>query len=112
SGVLDLVPVTRLDVDPILGRRTAWRSDTPYRVCRHRRAGEAHDAIREDVLRECLAHALPPPAAIEVKGIRVSAGLGPPGVEPITFAVSVSAPLLLGRTRHKGGGVFEVDRSR
>lgn len=104
--------MSRLDDDPILGRGTAWRSVTPYRVCRHRRVGEAHDAIREDVLRECLTHGLPRPEAIEVEGIRAPAGLGLQGDVRITFAVSVSGPLLLGRTRHKGGGVFEVDRSR
>ncbi|MCB9688173.1 MAG: type I-U CRISPR-associated protein Cas5/Cas6 [Alphaproteobacteria bacterium] len=102
-GVLSLRPVDVDDTDPLLRASTSWRTITPYRVNRHRRAGSAVDAIAQDVLSGWTG---PRPTSVRVEGIGSRAGLEAARVE-IHLDHAIRGPLVLGKTRHQGGGLFE-----
>lgn len=91
--------------DPLFDWGTTWSTVTPYCVQRHARGGR--DAmIERDVVHACVSADLPRPLvkirkAYGVKGHGVHAEL------QLDFATPVKGPLVLGRTRHKGGGLFE-----
>ncbi len=93
------------DDDPLFGQATGWTSVTPYAVNRHRKAGSAAEALTLDVLDECVRLGLPRPA-VTVASVRVAPGRGLGGLLELQFPRAVSGPLVLGRTRHVGGGLF------
>lgn len=102
-GVLRLAPLALEADDPLLAPATTWKSVTPYRLQRHRKVGSAAEATTLDVLAAC-EHL--PPVEVEVAGVRSVSG----GVEAdvrLRFEHPVAGPLVLGRTRHLGGGLFE-----
>lgn len=94
------------DADPLLAPAVAWRSVTPYAVERHRSRGDAVVAVREDI-----------EAALDREGLRAESvevearwstpGRGLRARVRLRFAVAAEGPLLLGRTRLLGGGLFE-----
>ncbi len=92
------------------GPSCSWRSETPYVVTRHLEAADAHEALREDLRRECARHGLPRPSDIEVLASRGVRGLGLSAELRLRFEAAVHGPLLLGRTRHLGGGLFRACR--
>jgi CRISPR-associated protein Csb2 len=103
-GAQELVPVAIPDDDPLFAEARTWRSVTAYRPTRH--AKRDHEAAVVDDLRaEAARRGLPRPdiLALEIErgprgGLAVRAGL--------SFARAVAGPVLLGRTLHKGGGLF------
>jgi len=104
SGRLGLTPVQgRFEFQ--IGRR--WTSRTLYTVRRHARAVGAEEALRHELLAECAELGLPQPE-VEVLRVRALAKVGLSGEIRLTFTSPVRGPLLLGRTRHKGGGWFGV----
>jgi CRISPR-associated protein Csb2 len=107
AGLLQLRPAA-VDggADPLLGRSPMWASVTPYRVDRHRPAGSAADALVADVQASLAAAGLPR-AEVEVRQVRARPGVGLEGELSLIFAAAVEGPLLLGRSRHLGGGLFE-----
>ena len=107
AGRLSLVPISAPDADPLLAPSCTWRSLTPYRVMRHAKRSTAAHCVEQDARRACAASGLPEPLHIEVKDTRTLRGQGLEGWLDLTFRVAVAGPLLLGRTRHQGGGVFE-----
>lgn len=104
-GKLALERVPLVAADPLLTPATQWRSVTPYRLQRHsRRAGSAYDAVEQDVRAAC--QELPP---VQVEVHRAWSVRG--GVEAeitLRFDRPVTGPLVLGKTRHAGGGLFRA----
>jgi CRISPR-associated protein Csb2 len=106
AGTLALVPVAveRLETS-LLGPSRAWKTVTPYVVTRHARAGAAAEAVAADVRLECRRLGLPEPV-VEARHVRGVAGTGLTADVTLRFDRPVSGPLLLGRTRYLGGGLF------
>lgn len=107
AGLFALSPTANEDdgVDNIFGRSRVWKTTAPYVVTRHAKAGAAADALAADVLAECRRVGLPVPR-VESNNVRGVAGLGLTGNVTLLFKQSVAGPLLLGRTRYLGGGLF------
>jgi CRISPR-associated protein Csb2 len=93
--------------DPLFAAATTWRSVTPYAVDRHRDLQDAEEAIALDVRAACVSAGLPMPSTVRATSSSSRSGDGLSGTLELTFAVAVAGPVLLGRTRFKGGGVFE-----
>jgi CRISPR-associated protein Csb2 len=93
--------------DSLLGRSRVWRTITPYVVTRHAKHGVATEALAVDVRAECRRCGLPEPS-VESSNIRGVSGIGLTGDANLRFERSVAGPLLLGRTRHLGGGLFRA----
>lgn len=110
TGKLVLAPtfIEQTD-DPLFVPSLIWRSVTPYRVTRHAKLGDAAAALEADILAECLREGLPRPR-IEVFETLGKPGSGLFGRAQLTFRSAVPGPLILGRDRHFGGGLFEATR--
>ena len=95
------------DANPgwLTARSRVWTTATCYVVTRHRKARAAVDALRSDVMEECLRVGLPKPKVI-VRSTEGRAGVGLTGDVKLVFEQDVSGPILLGKTRHLGGGLF------
>lgn len=94
------------ETDPLTAPSRVWDSITPYRLTHLARDVSAADALAADLRRECRRRGLPEPVdveSIETQGVR---GVGLEGRARLTFAVAVRGPLLLGRSRFIGGGLF------
>lgn len=93
------------DTDPLFAVSRVWESVTPYLVTRHLKQGNAAEALSADLWAECHRRGLPKPVVIpdELRGI---AGTGLSGVARLVFSVPVQGPLMLGRNRYLGGGLF------
>lgn len=106
AGVLDVRAKMVDEEDPILMASRCWESTTSYTVNRHREMGDAHAAVMADV-KQGLAESGLPEAEIEVLGcFRSPEGLA--ARVRLTFAVAVRGPIVLGRTRYVGGGLFRA----
>lgn len=106
AGVLSLSPAPIGEVhDSLLGRSRVWRTVTPYVVTRHAKGGAATEALAADVSGECGRLGLPN-ARVESSNLRGAPGIGLTGNVTLLFERHVSGPLLLGRTRYLGGGLF------
>jgi CRISPR-associated protein Csb2 len=91
--------------DSLLGSSCAWESVTPYVVTRHAKAASATEALAVDMRAECRRLGLTEPDVV-VRSIRSVPGAGLNGNLRLTFGQAVCGPLLLGRTRYLGGGLF------
>ncbi|HPM84971.1 MAG TPA: type I-U CRISPR-associated protein Csb2 [Candidatus Anammoximicrobium sp.] len=91
--------------DPLFRASRHWESATSYDVTRHAKGIGAARAVAADVVVECQRRGLPVPQVtiIETHGQR---GVGLMGRVSLSFAVAVNGPLLLGKSRHLGGGLF------
>jgi CRISPR-associated protein Csb2 len=106
EGVLGLRAREALVSTDALGAvSNSWRSVTDYVVTRHGKHLLAKELVIRDVLRECQRRKLPMPK-VTVDGARGIAGVGVVAKLELRFAVAVHGPLLLGRTRYVGGGLF------
>ena len=106
AGVLALRRVAfDRDSDPLSGVARSWRSLTPYRVNRHAKRVGASEVLVADVRLECLRRGLPEPR-VTARAARGVPGQGLFGEVELEFARPVSGPVLLGRDRHLGGGLF------
>lgn len=92
-------------VDPLFGPSRTWESLTPYQVTRHLSEGSAASAVVRDVQLELARRGLPQ-AGATVTRVRAAAGRGLEGWLRLEFATAVRGPLLLGRSRYLGGGLF------
>jgi CRISPR-associated protein Csb2 len=106
AGVLSLRSVRLDNDDPLLRASRRFASITDYVVTRHAKRLTAADVVIADVRRECERRRISAPD-IRVTGVRGLAGLGVVARAELTFARAVLGPLLLGRTRYFGGGLFE-----
>ena len=107
AGRLKLAPAAvDRDSDALFGPARVWESVTVYDVTRHhRRAGDG-DAIRMDVENELDRCGWPRPESIAVLAVRRGPRGGLSGRLRLTFRTAQAGPLLIGRTAHKGGGLF------
>ncbi len=112
EGILDLRPAS-LDGenDPLLAPSRVWHTVTPYRVTRHRRSADANAALSTDVEMQLRSLGLPQ-AAVEPAGVQGVPGRGLQGSARLKFEVAVGGPLLLGRSRFLGGGLFAGEPGR
>lgn len=112
AGKLILEPEEVLaERDPLLRASRCWRTLTPYVVNHHRRYADAKEAVAEDIIASCQSAGLPRPSVAVLKAWG-EPGVGLAGLAELRFEVAVAGPLLLGRTRHKGGGLFGVVEER
>lgn len=106
AGLLQLTArALDLDEDALCGHATRWDSVSPYAVNRHRKVGSPAEAITLDVLAECARRRLPAPT-VTVASVSARPGSGLEGRLSLQFARPVGGPLVMGRTRHLGGGLF------
>lgn len=66
------------------------------------------DALVADVRSEVLRRGIAKPTHIEVIELREGPRGGLAGRLRLHFATAVSGPILIGRTRHAGGGLFSA----
>ena len=94
------------ETDPLFASTRVWESVTDYHVTRHSRRLADEEAIAEDVRAELGRIGWPMPQSVEV----LTAQRGPrsrlSGRARITFATAQAGPMIIGRTAHKGGGLF------
>lgn len=107
AGVLSLQVSAPPPDDPLCRASRVFRSISDYVVSRHAKRISAEEAVIVDVRRECERRQLPKPEEVRVLSVRGVPGLGVVARVDITFSVAVSGPLLLGKTRYLGGGLFE-----
>ena len=111
AGRLILSPAA-LDAenDPVLAPARVWESVNDYRVTRHRRRLGDEEALTADVVAELDRIGWPVPVEIEVLTAQRGAQGGLSGRLRLTFAAAQKGPLTIGRTVHKGGGLFASTR--
>ena len=107
AGKLILAPMAIGSDDPLFTPSQTWGSVTPYRVTRHLKRNDAVAALAADLLAEFLRAGFPRPR-IEISDVFGQRGLGLFGRAQLTFRTVVAGPLILGRDRHLGGGLFAV----
>jgi CRISPR-associated protein Csb2 len=91
--------------DPLLVASRTWESSTSYHVTRHAKKVGADEALAIDLRAECRRIGLPAPH-VEWTECRGVPGVGLVGWARLAFEVAVEGPLLLGRCRHTGSGLF------
>jgi CRISPR-associated protein Csb2 len=107
AGVLKIRAATAdTDTDSLFAASQIWESVTPYQVTRHARGVGAQEALAMDLRAECRRRGLPEPVDVHVVEAHGVAGVGLVGRVSIVFAVAVRGPILLGRSRYLGGGLF------
>ena len=94
------------DTDPLFAPAHVWRSLTEYRVTRHHRRLADEDALKTDICTELRRIGWPLPQDIEVLAARRGQRGGLSGRLRIAFATVQAGPLAIGRTTHRGGGLF------
>ena len=109
AGLLRLAPaLVDEDGDPLFAPSRVWESVTEYDVTRHRRRLGDEEALKADVaaeLRRC-DWPIPPPGAIGVLAARRGPRGGLAGRLRLVFPTAQAGPLVIGRSAHKGGGLF------
>lgn len=112
AGAAGLLHVSRaridFDTDPLFAPSREWASVTPYRVLRHRRLRDARRALAEDLDNERERNRLPEAEIAVIEAGGSFGGLA--GTAMLRFSHVVPGPILIGRDRHFGGGLF-VSRS-
>jgi len=93
------------DSDRLFAPSRVWESVTPYQVTRHAKGVGACDALSADLLAECRRRGLPEPR-VTPRDLRGLPGVGLVGGARLSFEAAVAGPIILGRTRHQGGGLF------
>lgn len=94
--------------DSLLGRSRVWKTITPYVVTRHAKDRAATEALAADVHAECRRLGLPEPR-VESSNVQGAPGIGLTGNVTLLFERCIAGPLLLGRTRYLGGGLFRPE---
>ena len=107
AGCLVLAPsALEAESDPLLAPSREWESVSDYRVTRHRRRLSDEEALTADVVAELDRIGWPVPTAVDVLSARRGSRGGLSGRLRLTYAVAQEGPLMIGRTAHKGGGLF------
>lgn len=106
AGVLSVRAARLSSSDALLCSARVFRSVSDYVVCRHAKRTSAEETVVTDVRRECERRRLPRPSAVRVDSVRGVAGVGVVARVELSFLVAVRGPILLGRTRYLGGGLF------
>ena len=107
AGRLVLGPAVLVaESDPLFAPSREWKSVSDYHVTRHRRRLGDEEALTADVLAELDRIGWPVPTDVEVLSTRRGSRGGLSGRLRLTFATAQEGPLIIGRTAHKGGGLF------
>jgi len=106
EGVLALRRASFGPADVLCQAARSFRSITEYVVTRHAKRSSAEEAVISDVRRECERCHLPRPEEVRVRNVRGVPRVGVVANVEMTFAVVVNGPILLGKTRYLGGGLF------
>ena len=96
--------------DPITGPHKTWQTITGYKPTRFIRKAPPEDIIARDVAAE-LRRAGLPTAQISVLSVRQGPRGGLIAQVRLTFSQAVQGPILLGKDKHLGGGLFAGFRS-
>lgn len=92
--------------DPLMAKALCWESISDYCPTRFAKRATAREAIVSDVLVELGRLRLPEPLTVELMDCReASRGVFLARLR-LCFKVAVHGPILIGRTRHIGGGLF------
>jgi len=94
-----------LDRQRLFAPSHVWESVTHYQVNRHARRSTAEKTLKNDLIAECERRALPRPE-ITVLDWCAPRQSGLQGRLRLRFKNAIKGPIILGRTRHMGGGVF------
>ncbi len=94
------------DTEPLFSSARVWQSVTDYYVTRHRRRLTDEEALKVDVQAELLRIGWPAPQTVEILAARRGPRGGLSGRLRLVFAAAQTGPLAIGRTAHKGGGLF------
>jgi CRISPR-associated protein Csb2 len=94
-----------VDLDPLTGLSRTWESVTSYVVTRHAHLRDASVALATDIAAECRRRGLPQPN-VKVQAVQSRAGVGLAGRVKLIFPVAAIGPIVLGKTRYMGGGLF------
>jgi CRISPR-associated protein Csb2 len=94
------------EVSQLIRPSQVWQTVTPYFVNRYRKLGDAAAAVSADVSEACRALGLPA-VQVTVLSVDALAGRGLSGQVRLRFGRTVEGPILIGRQRHFGGGLFE-----
>lgn len=106
TGVLSLGLLTlNTEADPLFAPSRVWTSLTQYRVTRHARAADAREALARDLEDQLRLRGFPQ-AKVAPLACRGIAGCGLEGTATLEFKIAVPGPVLLGRSRYLGGGLF------
>lgn len=106
--LLERVPVVA-DGDPLFNPALCWESVTPYQSTRHAKKANGFESLSADIHAECLREGLPRPE-VEVLEAFGAKGIGLMGRVRLRFAIAVTGPILLGKSRFLGGGLFRAVR--
>ncbi|HVJ93081.1 MAG TPA: hypothetical protein VM580_24945, partial [Labilithrix sp.] len=90
---------------PAFAPARTWLNVTPYRVTRHAKTAGAHGALALDLALECGRRGLPKPT-VSPRTARGVSGVGLEGEAELRFEHLLAGPIVLGRNRHLGGGLF------
>ena len=111
AGRLALAPAAlEAEGDPLFAPSQVWESISDYRVTRHRRRLTDEEALRADVVAELTRIGWPEPSAVEILSVLRGPQGGLSGRLRVAFAAAQAGPLAIGRTMHKGGGLFSSAR--
>jgi CRISPR-associated protein Csb2 len=95
-----------VNADALTAPSRSWESATPYCVTRHAKKVSAADALSADLRAECRRCGLPEPIEVRALDVRGVPDVGLLGRASVAFAVAVNGPIVLGRSRYLGGGLF------
>ena len=111
AGRLVLAPaVLDAESDPLLAPARVWESVSDYRVTRHRSRLPDEEALATDVRAELRRVGWPTPVAVDVLLVLRGPRGGLSGRLRLAFASAQAGLLAIGRTVHKGGGLFATRR--
>jgi CRISPR-associated protein Csb2 len=94
-----------VDTDALTAPCRVWESATPYVVTRHAHMGDPTAALAANLRAECRRRGLPEPAVTPID-VQALSGIGLGGRARLVFPVATSGPVLLGKNRYLGGGLF------
>jgi CRISPR-associated protein Csb2 len=95
-----------MDSDSLMAPSRVWESVTPYLVTRHAKSGGAGEALVTDLRADCRRRGLPEPLEVIPLESRGLPNVGLLGRARVTFAIALKGPILLGKSRYQGGGLF------
>lgn len=106
AGVLHVWPsVVDANTDRLFAASKIWENVTPFRVTRHTKLKDARLALARNLLEEVRHAGLPVPQ-VDVLGLDGDLQSGLAGRARLSFERALNGPLLFGRDKHFGGGVF------
>ena len=95
------------DDDLLLRPARRWESRTAYTPTRHpKRGGDARAHLAHDIRAEASRRGLARPDKVEILSLEKGPRGGLTARIALDFAVAIPGPILLGRTAHRGGGLF------